>query len=78
MSRAKLTKSIIRKWRHQKTFIRFLNGDIHDCRVCNLQYVSLRDALNHIHDWAVDWDMDLTEEERLLVLDENWRRGLSF
>ena len=73
-----LTKSILKKWQKQRTFIRFLNGDITDCRVSNLQYVSLADAMDHIHDWVVDWDMELTDRERQLVLDARWRSGLTF
>lgn len=73
-----LTQSIIRKWRKQGKFIRFLNGDKTDCRVSNLQYVSLADAMDHIHEWVVDWDMTLTNREKQLVMDLKWRSGLTF
>lgn len=71
-----LTNNILKKWRKQKTFIRFINGNTLDCRLSNLEQVSLQDALMHVHDWVVDWDMDLTHREKQLVLDDNWRLGL--
>lgn len=58
-------------------FIRFLDGNVANTAVSNLVYVSLRDALNNL-DWKVDWDMNLTAEERALVLTPEWRAGLTF
>jgi hypothetical protein len=58
-------------------FIRFLNGNTHDCSIYNLCYVSLDDAMDHVDDWKVDWDMDLTRREIALVKDPVWRAGLS-
>lgn len=75
----KLTNSILKKWKKQGSFIRFLNGDKNDLRVSNLAYVSLQEAMEHIHDWVVDWDLNLNNREKMLVLfDENWRNGLIF
>ena len=74
----KLTNSILRKWRKQKSFIRFLDGDTRNCRVDNLAYVSLEDAMNHIEAWRVDWDMNLSRAEVALVFDDVWRAGLRF
>jgi hypothetical protein len=48
-----LTNSIIKKWRNQGMFIRFLNGNTHDCSIYNLCFVSLDDAMDHIDDWKV-------------------------
>ena len=74
-----MTNNILRKWRNQGGFIRFLNGNKQDCRLSNLQQVSLQEAMEHIEDWVVDWDMDLTNQEKMLVLfDETWRKGLTF
>ena len=52
--------------------IRFLNG--------NLCYVDVEDAmLVNFDTWETDWDtVLLTEEEKLLVHDDSWRRGLVF
>jgi hypothetical protein len=72
------TMSILRKWREQRQFIRFLDGDVTNSAVSNLEFVSLRDALDHLEEWKVDWDMDLTAEERALVLTPEWRAGLIF
>ena len=72
----KLTNSILRKWR-SRPFIRFVNGNHQDCRLLNLVMVSLDDAMDHIDDWKVDWDMDLTRREIELVRDPVWRAGLS-
>ena len=74
----KLTNSILRKWRKQKSFIRFLDGDTRNCRVDNLAYVSLEDAMHHIEAWRVDWDMNLSRAEVALVFDDVWRAGLRF
>jgi hypothetical protein len=71
-----LTNSILRKWRN-RPFIRFVNGDQRDCSIRNLAMVSLDDAMDHIDDWKVDWDMDLTRREIELVRDPVWRAGLS-
>jgi hypothetical protein len=59
-SNDELTDSIIRKWNEQGMFIRFINGDTLDCRVSNLERVSLQDAMNHIDDWKVDWATNCT------------------
>lgn len=71
------TTTIISKWNQQGSFIRFLDGNKLNCAVTNLAYVTIQDAMAHI-DWVVDWDMDLTPEERNLVLTPQWRAGLSF
>jgi len=71
-----LTTSILSKWREQQTFVRFLDGDTLNCHVENLQYVPLKAALEHIDDWKVDWDMDLSAEEVALVLDPEWRHQI--
>jgi hypothetical protein len=73
-----LTTSILNKWKAQRTFIRFMDGNIHNLMVSNLQYVGLLDALGHIDDWKVDWDLELTPEEIALVRDPTWRAGLVF
>ena len=33
--------------------------------------------MDHIDEWKVDWDMDLTRREIALVKDPVWRAGLS-
>ena len=71
----RLTKSIFEKWRKQEYFVRFVNGNTLDCRRENLETVLLTDALiDHIDDWKVDWDMDLTSTEVALVRDPAWRK----
>jgi hypothetical protein len=71
-----MTISIIKKWEEQQIFVRFMNGDTTHCRAANLDVVSLKDALEHIHDWVVDWDLELTDKEIQLVQRPDWR--LSF
>lgn len=75
---ASITNAILRKWRAQGTFLRFLDGNVQNAAVTNMQYVTLGDAMAHVDDWVVDWDMDLTKAERLQVLNPAWRAGLSF
>ena len=70
------TSSILNKWRAQATFIRFLDGDTQNCAFSNLCAVSLKDAMEHVHDWKVDWDRQLSPEERELVVDDAWRSRL--
>ena len=76
------TNSILRKWREQGKFLRFVDGNTTNCAVTNLQFVQLRDALNHVHDWKVYWDAELTAAERALVLTPrttpDWRAHLVF
>jgi len=74
----KLTTSIIKKWNKQGGPIRFKNGDTLDLRRANLESVSYKDALEHLDDWKTDILMDLTEEEKALVRDPKWRKGLIF
>ena len=73
-----LTNSILEKWNRQGGFVRFINGNTTDCRITNLQYVQLKDTMEHFDDWVVDWDMNLTKKEIKLVNDPNWRAGLTF
>ena len=56
----KLTKSILKKWNEQRHFIRFLDGNTHNCVIGNLCRVSILEAMDNI-DWKVDWEMNLTE-----------------
>jgi len=72
----KMTMSIIKKWEKQQIFVRFMNGDTTHCHAANLDNVSLKDALEHIHDWVVDWDMELTDKEIQLVQRPAWRLRL--
>jgi hypothetical protein len=75
---SKQTNSILNKWRKQGSFIRFLDSNKLNCAVSNLAYVSLKEAMDNIHEWVVDWDMDLTQNERNIVLTPEFRAGLSF
>jgi hypothetical protein len=68
-----LTESILRKWREQAVFYRFVDGDKKNCKAKNLKSVNLKEALVHINDWVCDWDMELTDKEILLVNNSAWR-----
>jgi hypothetical protein len=70
---SQLTAGILRKWRDQAVFYRFMDGDKKNCAAKNLKAVSLKEALVHINDWICDWDMDLTEKEIALVNNSAWR-----
>ena len=73
-----LTGSILRKWQNQGySFIRFRDANPSNCSVSNLMLVSLQQAMEHIEDWVVDWDMNLTPEEIAVVCDPEWRAGLT-
>ena len=80
MSSNQLTTSIMKKWReqHGMSFVRFLDGNMKNICADNLQWVSVKEAMAHIHDWTTDWDVYLTKRERALVLTEAWRAGLIF
>ncbi len=73
-----LTSGIIAKWNAQGAFIRFIDGNTMNCSVANLQWVTLPEVIQHITDWVVDWDLNLTKQERDLVMKSEWRAGLSF
>jgi hypothetical protein len=68
-----LTEIILRKWRSQGVFYRYLDGDVKNCAAKNLKSVSLKEALAHINDWVCDWDSELTDKEILLVNNSAWR-----
>lgn len=72
------TQSILSKWREQGEFIRFVDGNARNAAVSNMQFVTLRDAMRHVDDWKVDWDMELTQAECALVRSADWRAGLVF
>lgn len=77
LKKTKFTSSIIKKWNNQGSFIRFINGNKLDCRVENLEYVSIIDSMIHINEWVVDWDINLTYKEKEFVLhDLDFRQGL--
>ncbi len=63
MTDAKIIKSILKKWKIQKTFIRFVDGNTLNCNISNLMYVNTQDIYLHFDEWKVDWDMNLTENE---------------
>ena len=71
-----LTQSILSKWRVQGTFIRHKDRDTSNYSLNNLCFVSLRDALDNIDTWTVDWTMNLTPQEIMLVRSPEWRSGL--
>jgi len=71
-----LTESILRKWRNQAVFYRFVDGDKKNCAAKNLKSVSIKEALVRINDWVCDWDMELTDNEILLVSNSAWRYGI--
>lgn len=73
-----LTDSILAKWREQGSFIRFKDGDTKNCRADNLEWVSIKDAMDNFHTWTTDWDMNLTRREKRVVETTNWRMGLRF
>ena len=72
------TKSILEKWNAQGCFVRFLDGNKGNCALRNLEYVHIKDAIEHFGEWTFDWDMDLTRAEKRLVADPGWRAGLNF
>jgi MYND finger len=65
--REELVDSILDAWNIQigspASFILFVDGNIGNCSLANLKRVDLGVALRHVHDWKVDWDMYLNEEQ---------------
>ena len=77
---SELINSILTKWRDQGCFLRFdptnsSAGRNNYSGHMNLVRVPLDDAMDHIDDWVVDWDINLTPNEIILVRDPN-RRGV--
>jgi hypothetical protein len=68
-----LTEQVLRKWRKQGVFYRYIDGDRRNMAAKNLKPVTLKDALVHINDWICDWDLELTDSEILLVNNSLWR-----
>ena len=77
-SYSELTASIMKKWKSQGNFIRFVDGNIGNIHPDNLKYVPIKDAMKNIDTWKVDWDMDLTRAEIQQVRSKSWRKGLLF
>jgi hypothetical protein len=73
-----MTNSILNVWRAQGTFIRFVDGSTLNFNISNLEYVSLKEAMLHVDDWKVDWDMNLCPAQIAVVHNPAWRAGLTF
>ena len=72
-------KAILKKWTDRDSeLIRFLNGNTKDFSSSNLCYVDVEDAMVNFDTWVTDWDSGLTDEEKVLVQENSWRRGLVF
>lgn len=65
--REDVVKTILDVWKQQGSFVLFVDGNATNCGITNLKYVDLAVALRHVDDWKVDWDMDLTPEQRAYV-----------
>ena len=72
-----LKHSIAIKWKSQRFFHRYLNGNPLDVYKENAVPVSLRDALLHLSEWTTDWNVQLTLREAQLIRNINWDRHLS-
>ena len=72
------TRDIIQKWRDQGGIIRFKDGDKSNCTITNLEYVTIKEAMQNFEVWVTDWDLLLTKKEREVVMQETWRAGLYF
>ena len=56
-----LINSILTKWRNQGCFLRFDPTNSSTGSNNNLVRVPLDDAMDHIDDWVVDWDIYLNQ-----------------
>jgi len=45
------------------SFFRFIDGNIQNPHFDNLTLVPFEEALRHVDDWAVDWDLELTSNQ---------------
>ena len=77
MNRSDIGKAILKKWADRDSqVIRFVNGNMKYCSSSNLFYVDVEDAIVNFDTWVTDWDSGLTEEEKVLVQEKSWRRGV--
>ena len=64
---------IIKKWSKNgqaQTMVEFKDGDISNCAITNLGYVSVQDVFaSSPEERRADWDCFLTPKERKFVLD---------
>ena len=44
--------------------------------ITNLEYVTIKEAMQNFEVWVTDWDLPLTKKEKNVVMQENWRAGL--
>jgi hypothetical protein len=65
--REDLVESILDVWKGQGSFILYIDSNKSNCYLENLKWVDLGVALRHVEDWVVDWDMDLTPEQKSFV-----------
>jgi len=70
------TRDIIQKWLDQGGIIRFKDGNKGNCAITNLEYVTIKEAMQNFEVWVTDWDHSLTKKEKNVVMQENWRAGL--
>ena len=74
--RYRMTKKIIKKWNHNCFFVRFLDGDKTNHKASNLKKISIMEAMDHFDDWVTDWDYELSDKEKKMVSDPEWRKGM--
>lgn len=70
--------SVLQKWNNQSYFVRFIDKNRNNCSGQNLQWVILKDALEHFDTWECDIDFEMTSEELKLIHCDEWRKKLSF
>lgn len=56
-------ESILKKWRNQSLFPRFLNDNENDISGDNIMWVTLKDMIDNLPSWTVDNTFELTEKE---------------
>jgi len=59
-------------------FVRHKDGNTANNEATNIEWVTLEEAMANYDDWVVDFDILLDDEEKRLVADPEWRRGLTF
>ena len=73
------TATILAKWSNRNNyFIRHKDNNTQNNKINNLEYVSVKDAMENFDTWTTDWMDGLTKIERKIVSLKNWREGLIF
>ena len=73
-----IENDIISRWNNQSYFVHFKNRNRNDCSTYNLEYVTLKEALQNFDVWEVDLDFEMSSEQIKIFKSKTWRSKVDF